>query len=67
MSSFLILLKAEKMQHEVINEITKGQLILLDKMIPGIKSEYGAVYENFEKDIYDALERSMHSLRNIKR
>jgi Predicted transcriptional regulators len=26
----------------VINEITKGHLILLDKIIPGIKSEYGA-------------------------
>ena len=32
----------------VINEITKGHLILLDKIIPGIKSEYGAVYENLK-------------------
>jgi DNA-binding transcriptional regulator YhcF (GntR family) len=33
---------------EIINEITTGKLILLDKIIPGITREYGAVYENFQ-------------------
>ncbi|MEJ8819357.1 GntR family transcriptional regulator [Lacibacter sp. H407] len=49
---------------EVINEINEGQLILLDKLIPGIKGEYGAVYENFEKDIFNALKEALPSLSN---
>ncbi|RWY52489.1 GntR family transcriptional regulator [Mucilaginibacter gilvus] len=41
--------------NEVINAIPKDKLILLDKNIPGITGEYSVVYENFEKDIYNAL------------
>jgi DNA-binding transcriptional regulator YhcF (GntR family) len=41
--------------HEIINTIPKDKLILLDKVVPGVTGNYGAVYENFEKDIYDAL------------
>ncbi len=41
--------------NEVINAIPKDKLILLDKNIPGITGEYSVVYENFERDIYNAL------------
>ena len=34
---------------DIINEISDGKLLLLDKLIPGIKAEHSAVYENFEK------------------
>jgi len=34
----------------------------MDKLVPGIKGKYGAVYENFEKDIYDALEQALPQL-----
>lgn len=57
--------------HEVINTIDKDKLILLDKLVPGVTGEYGAVYENFEKDIYQALEQALpllskyHSLKII--
>ncbi len=44
---------------EIINAIGEGNLILLDKLIPGIKREYGAVFENFEKDIYGALKEAL--------
>ncbi len=43
----------------VINTIPKEKLILLDKMIPGVTGNFGAVYENFEKDIYNALEQAI--------
>lgn len=43
---------------EIINTIPKDKLILLDKLIPGIGGEYAAVYENFEQDIYNALEQA---------
>jgi len=43
--------------HEIINQLPPDRLLMLDKMIPGIHGDYAAVYENFEKDIYDALEQ----------
>ena len=48
--------------HEIINTIDKNKLILLDKLVPGVEGKYGAVYENFEKDIYQALEQALPRL-----
>lgn len=48
--------------HEIINTIEKKKLILLDKLVPGVEGEYAAVYENFEKDIYHALEQALPRL-----
>ncbi len=48
---------------EVLNTIPKSKLILLDKLVKGVGGEYGAVYENFEKDIYNALEQALPQLR----
>ena len=42
---------------EIINMIPPDKLLILDKLIPGIHGQYAAVYENFEKDIYEALEQ----------
>ena len=55
--------------HEIINEIPGRKLILLDKLIPGIEGEHGAVYENFEKDIFESLKEALPQLskyRNLK-
>ena len=46
----------------MINTIPKNKLILLDKLVPGVEGIYAAVYENFEKDIYNALELSLEKL-----
>ena len=51
---------------EVINEFTNGKLILLDKLIPGIKKSYGAVYENFERDIFNALKEALPQLEKYQ-
>src|SRR4051812_26397302 len=48
--------------HEIINSLDKSKLILLDKLVPGVNGDYAAVYENFEKDIYDALEQALDPL-----
>jgi DNA-binding transcriptional regulator YhcF (GntR family) len=48
--------------HEIINELDKSKLILLDKLLPGVTGNFGAVYENFEKDIYSALEQALPRL-----
>jgi DNA-binding transcriptional regulator YhcF (GntR family) len=49
---------------EIINQIEKKKLILLDKLIEGVSGNFGAVYENFEKDIYVALEQALPRLSN---
>ncbi len=48
---------------EIINTIPKEKLILLDKLIPGVDGDFGAVYENFERDIFSALEQAIEPLR----
>lgn len=48
--------------HEIINTIPKEKLILLDKLVSGVDGNYGAIYENFEKDIYAALEQALPHL-----
>jgi DNA-binding transcriptional regulator YhcF (GntR family) len=48
--------------HEIINTLPKNRLILMDKLVPGVTGEYGAVYENFEEDIYNALEKANQQL-----
>ena len=48
--------------HKFINTIPKDKLILLDKVIPGVTGTFGAVYENFEKDIYTSLVQALPHL-----
>ncbi|RZL49032.1 MAG: GntR family transcriptional regulator [Pedobacter sp.] len=50
--------------HEIINTIPKEKLIILDKLLPGINGDYGAAYENFTQDIYNALEQALAKLAN---
>lgn len=46
----------------IINTIPKDKLLLLDKLVPEVEGDYPAVYENFEKDIYFALEQARERL-----
>lgn len=48
--------------HHYINAIAKEKLILLDKVIPGVTGEFGAVYENFEEDILSSLQKALPQL-----
>ena len=48
--------------HKIINMIPKDKLILLDKKIDGVNGEFAAVYENFELDVYHALEKAKKEL-----
>lgn len=41
--------------YDIINTLPKEKLILLDKKLPGVEGDFSAIYENFEKDIYNAL------------
>jgi len=48
--------------HKILNTLPKEKLILLDKMVPGVTGNYSAIYENFEQDIYNALEEALPQL-----
>jgi len=64
-SKFVIIphfLENTAMAHEVINQIPKDKLILMDKLVSGVTGRFSAVYENFEKDIYSALETLVQKL-----
>ena len=47
---------------DIINSLPKDKLLVLDKKIAGITGEYASVYQNFEKDIYSALEKAREQL-----
>ena len=48
---------------EVINQIPKHKLILLDKKVEGVTGEYAAVYQEFADNIYSALTEAIELLR----
>jgi DNA-binding transcriptional regulator YhcF (GntR family) len=47
---------------EIINTIPSEKLILMDKLQPGVHGKFAAVYEDFENDIYHALEQALPRL-----
>lgn len=54
--------QAEKVL-QIIRQIPESQLLLLDKDLPEITGKHAAVYQNFEKDIYEALYDALPSLK----
>ena len=46
----------------IINTIPKEKLLLLDQLLPGIDGKFAAVYEDFENDIYNALQQLLQQL-----
>ncbi|MES2827959.1 MAG: GntR family transcriptional regulator [Bacteroidota bacterium] len=55
-------IEGEEYARDIINHIPKEKLVLLDKKIAGVDGEYAAAYENFEKNIYEALEQAKEEL-----
>ena len=55
----------------ILNTLPKDRLLLMDIRVPGVSGTYAAVYEDFENDIYAALEEALpqlekyHSLKII--
>lgn len=52
---------------EVINQIPRHKLILMDKLVPGVTGEYSAVYQDFAKDIYHVLIKTKDLLRKYQK
>ncbi len=49
--------------YEIINTIPKEKLLIMDKLLPAISGDYAAIFEDFEKDIYNALKEALKRLR----
>lgn len=47
----------KELGYQMINTLPKEKLILMDKLAEGVDGDFGAVYENFENDIFSALEQ----------
>lgn len=52
---------------KVLEMIPPGELVLLDKDVPELKSEPLSVYQNFNKDIFGALETAQDLLAKYSR
>jgi DNA-binding transcriptional regulator YhcF (GntR family) len=56
----------EALANELIDTLPKEKLILMDKMVHGISGSFGAAFENFQKDIYNALNQAIVPLQKYK-
>lgn len=52
----------KELGYKLIDTLPKEKLILMDKLADGITGDFGAVYENFEADIFYALEELQDKL-----
>lgn len=53
---------SEKKALDLIHQLPKEKLILLDQQLEGIEGNYGSVYQDFKEDIYQALKQLKSSL-----
>ncbi|AQG81950.1 GntR family transcriptional regulator [Spirosoma montaniterrae] len=49
--------------YELINGLPKHKLVLIDRLVEGVQGQYGATFQNFEKNIYQALTEALPILR----
>lgn len=47
----------KELGYRLIDTLPKEKLVLMDKLAEGVHGDFGAVYENFESDIFSALEQ----------
>lgn len=52
--------------HEIINTIPKEKLLLMSKSLQGVEGAYGAIYEDFKQDIYNALVKAIERLKKYR-
>ncbi len=53
--------------NEVLEKIPREKLIILDREVRGVHYEYPSIYQNFSKDILEAMSSAMDLLRRYDR
>ena len=51
----------------VVNTIPRDKLLLLDRDVPKLKNGYAAVFQDFENDIYNALEKGLPFIKKYNK
>jgi DNA-binding transcriptional regulator YhcF (GntR family) len=51
---------------KIINIIPKEKLLLIDKDVANVKGDYAAVYQDFEPDVFNALQQGLQLLKKYK-
>ena len=54
---------SQKRAVKLISRIPNRQLIMLDRLLPGYSGKFGAVYQDFEDDIYQGLSQGLPGVR----
>lgn len=52
---------------DIIEKIPKNKLLMLDNTKPDISGDYGSIYQDFENDIYHALEEGLDKIRKYEK
>ena len=52
---------------ELINQLPKHKLVILDKLVPKLEGHYAAIYQPFEQDIFRALQEAAPQLKKYER
>ena len=66
-SYYLIMPHFNEDVSEIVRKIPEDKLILIDNEIVSLHSNYAAVYQDFEKDVYESLKAGLGSLKKYKR
>lgn len=51
----------------IVNIIPKEKLLILDNLMPAVSDDISAVYQDFDKDIYDALSQGLDKISKYKK
>lgn len=66
-SHFPLVPEIQKRAIKAIKKIPTRKLILLDHYLKDLRGNFGVVYQDYEKDIYDGLLQGIESLRKYKK
>ncbi|MFH0759510.1 MAG: winged helix-turn-helix domain-containing protein [Bacteroidota bacterium] len=66
-SYFVVLPHFNQDVSRILSRIPEKKLIVLDKSVPGMKGKYAAIYQDFEKDVYNGLKSQLEKISGYKR
>lgn len=52
---------------DIINQVPKDKLVIIDKAVESLTGKYAAIYQDFENDIYEALTSGLDLLKKYTR
>lgn len=59
--------ESQKLALKLISRIPNRKLIMLDRWMESMPGNYGAVFQNFENDIYEGLQQGLYRLERSRR